>query len=68
MEESLPLIGRERKMIENLTKSIHNADWGSKHSYEVTPVYRRTRGNMFEVLMEDGRVAKVTVELDRVEQ
>lgn len=67
MEGKLPLIGRERKMIDDLTKEIRNANWDSDHSYEVTPIYRRTRGSSFEVLMEDGRVAKVTVELDRVE-
>lgn len=63
MANRLSLIGRERVMIDQLTKEIYNRITG-----EMTQIYKNRRGNTFEVLLEDGRVAKVTVELDRVEQ
>lgn len=63
MANRLSLIGRERVMIDQLTKEIYNRITG-----EMTQIYKNQRGNTFEVLLEDGRVAKVTIELDRVEQ
>lgn len=62
-ETKLPLIGRDRVLIENLTKEIRDG----LRDVEVAPIYRRTRGNMFEVKLTDGRIAKINVELDRVE-
>jgi hypothetical protein len=58
------LIGRERVMIENLTKRLHTE--ARKHG-DYTPIRELRRGNWFEVRLADGRVAKVVVELDRIE-
>lgn len=61
--DKLPLIGRERVMIEKLTKQLHDR---ARSIGNYTSIREDPRGNHFEVLLDDGRVAKVTVELDRV--
>lgn len=62
--EKLPLIGRDRFIIEKLAKTLHGA---ASRVGDYTPVREIPRGNYFEVLLVDGYVAKVTVELDRID-
>lgn len=62
-EQKLSLIGRERFMIEKLAKALHGE---ARRHGSYTPVREIRRGNEFEVLLDDGRVAKITVVLDRV--
>lgn len=59
------IFGRERAMVKALTTRIHAA---MKKEYEYSPVRERSRGSDFEVRMDDGRIAKITVELDRIEE
>lgn len=64
------LIGRDRVLIDKLVKQLHD-EARSHHNYG--PIRQRQRGSSFEVqLLTDGkpngRVARVTVELDRVEE
>ena len=66
----LALIGRERALVNKLAKQLN--DQGSR-GHQVTPVRETARGAWFDVLMYDGRestdrVARVTVEFDRIEQ
>lgn len=63
-ERRLPLIGRERFQIDALTKIFHQE---ARRHHDYGPLQEIPRGNTFEVLLDDGRVAKITVELDRVE-
>ena len=63
------IIGRERALLDGLTKLIHDAV-RSRHDYG--PISERPRGATFEVHLlagdeQTGRIARITVELDRVE-
>jgi hypothetical protein len=67
----LGVIGREYSLMKMVTKKIHKA----LHTvYEHTEIRDTHRGCYFEVLVtlpdgeKTGRVARVTVELDRVEE
>lgn len=65
----LAIIGRERSLIDKLTRQLWNAT-KRYHNYGV--IHETRRGNTFEVqiLVDDkptGHVARVTVELDRFE-
>lgn len=64
-DKRLRLIGREHVMIENLTKELHKA---ARSLGDYTPIREMRRGNWFEVLLKDGRVARVMVELHRIEE
>lgn len=64
MADALPIIGRERALIDKLTQRLH-AD--VRRYYDYGAVCSRARGSVFEVRMDDGRIARVTIELDRVE-
>lgn len=59
------LFGRERAMIDALTKHVHAV---AKKRYEYSIIRERRRGSEFEVRMDDGRIAKITVEFDRIEE
>lgn len=59
------IFGRERAMIDALTKHVQDA---AKKQYEYSIIRERRRGSDFEVRMEDGRIAKITVELVRIEE
>ena len=65
MTEKLALIGRERFLIEKFAKVLHMA---GRRVGDYTPLAETPRGNWFEVRLADGRIARVTVELDRIEQ
>lgn len=64
MTEKLPLIGRDRVLIENLAKAMHKV---GRQIGDHTKLRESPRGNYFEVLLDSGRVARVTIELDRVD-
>lgn len=61
----LPLIGRDRVMLDKFAKLVQREV--SRH-YEYSRLREDPRGSHFEVRLVDGRIARVTVELDRVEQ
>ena len=66
---TLGILGRERALIDKLAKQLNHAAKG----HEVTPVYKTKRGSYFEVRIFDGpessgRIARVEITLDRVEQ
>lgn len=69
-EEKLPLIGRDRALIDGLAKLVHDA---VRKRHEYTDLYEGTRGCTFEVRVLDpdgdptGRIARIAIELDRVE-
>lgn len=58
------IFGRERAMIDALTTKIFKH---SKTLYPFKTPIETDRGNTFELEMEDGRIASVTIELARVE-
>jgi hypothetical protein len=60
----LPLIGREVVLIAKLAKELHMA---ARRIGDYSPLVEIPRGNTFEVRLADGRIAKVTITLDRVE-
>lgn len=62
--EAPSVFGRERAMIDALAELL-NKSIRTVHPYSA--VRESRRGSWFEVQLADGRVAKVTVELDRVE-
>lgn len=69
MIPALAIIGRERALIDALAKKLNDAARG----HEVTKVYETPRGAMFDVRIFDGkessgRIARVSVDLERVEQ
>lgn len=81
--DKLPLIGRERALVEGLSKALQALVGGPPPSrktlaavrrHNSTPVYETARGNRFEVHIFDpdgeptGMVAVVTVELDRKDE
>jgi hypothetical protein len=64
----LGILGRERMLVIKLAKLLNRSAVG----HQVTKVYETPRGAYFDVLMYDGpessnRVARVTVEFDRLE-
>lgn len=64
----LAIIGRERSLIDSLARTLNRACKGN----EVTALHAEKRGTSFDVRIFDGkdfsgRVARVTVELLRVE-
>lgn len=72
MSDKLALIGRDRVLIDKLAKELHG-----KTYHLTTPIYETARGCYFEVAITlkgkpheripTGHVARVTVELDRIE-
>lgn len=65
-EEELGIIGRERALIDKLTKQLLDR---AKRDYRTTSIRRLARGNYFEVIVADDRwIARVGVTLDRVEE
>ena len=69
-QDTPPLIGRERALIDRLATQLHDA---ARSHHDYGPLRERPRGASFEVRIlaeggETGRIAKVTVELDRVEE
>lgn len=62
--EKLPIIGQERALIDKLTKSLHNE---ARRVGDYTSIRSVPRGNTFEVRLAYGRIAKVTIELDRID-
>jgi hypothetical protein len=82
--ERLPIIGRERALLDQLTKALHSLVGGPPPTNAQLAVLRRhnsgelaqTRyGNTFEVQLTDpddrqptGHIVRVTVELDRFER
>lgn len=58
----LPIIGHDRAVVDTLVRALHNAARG--HA-EYGPIQEDRRGAHFEVRLQHGQVAKVTVELDR---
>jgi hypothetical protein len=60
----LPIIGHDRAVIDGLTRALHNTARG--HA-DYGPIQEDRRGAHFEVLLQYGQVAKVTIELDRYE-
>lgn len=63
-DDTLGIIGQERALIDALTKALHNA---GRAVGDYTKIRDTRRGNYFEIRLAYGRVARVTVELDRVE-
>lgn len=61
---TVSLFGRERFMIEKLATYLHTT---AKKYGDYTPIREIPRGNTFEVRLNDGRIAKVTIEFDRIE-
>lgn len=66
---SRPIIGRERALIDALAKLLYEA---ARNSHDYGPIRETERGSTFEVRVLSGgamtgRVARVTIELDRVE-
>lgn len=61
---NLPLIGRERFLIDKLTRVLHAS---ARAIGEYTPVWERRRGNAFEVRLGGDTVARVAIELDRLD-
>lgn len=69
LEKQLGILGRERALTDKLAKVVHAAAW---RLHPCTPIRDLGRGAYFEVRMMDGkepsgRVARVTVEFDRLE-
>ena len=64
--QRLSIIGLDYQIINGLAKRIHAA---VRKDFDYTALRDTSdkRGRSFEVMLENGRVAKVTVELDRVE-
>lgn len=82
-DDKLPIIGRERALIDGLSKPLQALIGGPPPSHRTLAAVRRhhsapiretDRGNTFEVHLFDpdgeptGMVARVTVELDRFER
>jgi hypothetical protein len=61
----LPIIGREWAMIAGLANALHRQ---ARSIGDYTALREMPRGQWFEVRLADGRIARVTVELDRVEE
>lgn len=59
----LPLIGRERFLVAQLATRLHDE---ARRHYDHAPLRETPRGNTFEVLLADGRVARVSVVLDHI--
>lgn len=77
MQTTMPIIGREYALVQALTKALRKAA-GGRHVTTVIKNERTPRGFEFEVAICEpdqkpheriptGRIARVTVELDRVE-
>lgn len=64
-DQKLPLIGHDRAVVNALTTALHNAARG--HA-DYGPVNENSRGATFEVRLQHGQVARVTIELDRIER
>jgi len=64
MTERLPIIGADLMMIDKLAQRLKREV--SEPSTKITDAPDR-RGRCFEVLLDNDRVARVIVELDRVE-
>ena len=68
--DNLPLIGRERLLLDNLAKMLHAA---ARRHHGHAPVMETRRGAAFELRLfasdgeDTGVVARVTVEFDRLE-
>lgn len=70
------IIGRERALIDGLTKVLHGSIESVRFHprHDPTPTSETRRGSTFEVAIRDpdgqptGHVARVTIELDRLEQ
>lgn len=68
--QKLSIFGRERSLIDGLAELLHAA---VRISHDYGPISEERRGSKFEVRLLDhdgeqtGRIARVTVELDRVE-
>lgn len=65
MEEKLPIIGYERALVNKLTKRLHNE---ARRWHDYGSISSTARGNRFEVRLADGRIARVEVTLDRIEE
>lgn len=69
-QEKPGIIGRERALMDKLAKLLHE---GVAWRYEVTDVREDRRGSHFEVRVigpdgeATGHIARITIELDRVE-
>lgn len=62
----LSIIGRDYQIINDLARMLHKAV-RREYAYTALRDTPDMRGVAFEVMLEDGRVARVTVELDRVQ-
>lgn len=60
----LPLIGRDRVLIDKLSRTFHQE---ARRQGDYTPLWEDPRGNHFEVRLPSGHVARVTIMLDRLE-
>lgn len=67
MIEKLGLIGRDYVLIKKLAQQVRTA---MRREYEHTVLHETAdrRGQWFEVRMDTGHVARITVVLDRIEQ
>ena len=64
-EEKLPLIGRDRFIVDKFAKEL----WMTGRSLgDYSQLRERPRGGSFEIQLDTGHVITVTVELDRLEQ
>ncbi|WP_028058305.1 hypothetical protein [Candidatus Solirubrobacter pratensis] len=68
-KSELSIIGRERSLIDGLTKMLRN----SVRGHNISPISEQRRGSSFEVQFVvdgeiTGHIARVTVELDRFER
>jgi hypothetical protein len=59
----LPLIGRERAMIEKVAEKLHAE---SQRHWDYGQIRETARGNTFELMLADGHVARVDITLDRI--
>lgn len=64
-DERLPIIGFERAVIQGLGKALHDA---ARSVGDYTPRHETPRGERFEVRLAEGRIAKVSIEFDRIEK
>ena len=64
--QRLSIIGRDLQIIDELASRIQKV-LRMEHDYTNLGDTADMRGRSFEVRLENGRVARVTVELDRVE-
>jgi len=64
MNAKLPIIGHDLMLIRGFAKKVHKAI--PREIKYLTDLRETDRGYTFEAILADSRIARVTIELDRV--